>query len=251
MAVSVAPGDGVQGQAPPDQAQGHHEGAPADAVGGADHAHQGREPQQGRDPDPVLDLALVEPDLPRAPGHQGQGAGLDCGATPRGRAQAGQHAPGEDQQDGGDEGLEALPLRQGMGPQPGPRQGPRRPAGGDHQGQGPEQAALALIAPHAAGDGDQVEDQVGGTGRGAGEAKQAHLQEYQGEGSGDPEHAGEKADARGQQGREPEPGLNPGDGELPPKGHLARPDADDTSSGINWMCSPRRRRAMDPPSTMA
>ena len=110
------------------------------------------------------------------------------------------------------EELEVVGIRQpilaNQGPEPESRHG-AQDGGGGHR---PVHPALPDEAVNPAGDGHDVEDQVGGRNRRAGEVEDAHLEGQQQESPGHPAHGGEGGDHQGDERRNERVDLHAGHG---------------------------------------
>ena len=83
----------------------------------------------------------------------------------------------------------------------------------DQPRQGSEQATFPVIAPYAARRGDDVEQLVGGTGRGGGAPQYGYLKGQEQKGPGHAAQTGQQRNRKGRQRRQKRRGVNARDGE--------------------------------------
>ena len=118
------------------------------------------------------------------------------------------------EEDHGGKAFERLGIGQILDADDGAEEHPGQGADDHRPGQGPDHAPFPDIAVDTAGDGDDVEQMVGGADRGGRKMQNTDLKGQEDEGAGDPAHGGEKGNPEGHQRRQPGADLDAGDGEI-------------------------------------
>lgn len=153
-----------------------------------------------------------------------------AGRIPSSGQQVAQHFRGHVQQHQAREDFEVAGIRQQIDADERSGEHAGQGAQSHHQGQGPEQAAFAPIAPNPGGAGQHVEKLVGGADAGVDVAQHAHLERQKQKRAGNAAHGGEKGNTQCHGKRNKGGAFNTGGGKI----HGRLP--------WGWACESRRGR---------